>query len=324
MRIPDQAAIGYASRRGEIRQWIRRHPGYLVKWLGFAALIAFAVSTPGFFSTTSIRSLLTTVSFIGCVAVGATFVTLSGNIMSFSIGAAMSATTIVFMSYVDLGLVPAMLIAFVFCAALNGVQGWVIGYFRANPIIVSMAAYALIIGGAIYFTGGRGVYPQSDVAEILKSNFGPVPGPLAIFLIAVLIGQGMLSLTHFGRNVYLVGTNPNAAKAAGIEPWRTVTWAYVTAGLFTAISAVMIAARYRSGDMEHGIGYEYQAISAVLVGGTAIQGGEGSVLRTLAGTLFIAMMQGVLVLRGFGTEMQYLLIGALVLAVIVLQWKPRA
>jgi ribose/xylose/arabinose/galactoside ABC-type transport system permease subunit len=324
MRIPDQTAISSAVRPGKVWAWARRHPGHLVKWAAFAALIAFAVLTPGFFSTTSIRSLLTTVSFIGCVAVGATFITLSGNIMSFSIGAAMSATTIVFMSCLELGLVPAMLIAFVFCAALNGAQGWVIGYFRANPIIISMAAYALIIGGAIYFTGGRGVYPQSDVTEILKSNLGPVPGPLAIFLTAVLIGQGILSFTHFGRNVYLVGTNPRAAKAAGIEPWRTVTWVYGIAGLFTAISAVLIAARYQSGDMEHGIGYEYQAVSAVLVGGTAIQGGEGSVLRTLAGTLFIAMMQGVLVLRGFGIEMQYLLIGALVLAVIILQWKPRA
>jgi ribose/xylose/arabinose/galactoside ABC-type transport system permease subunit len=323
MYIPDQIETGSMMRPSSIWAWIRRHPGHLVKWAAFAALIAFAVLTPGFFSTTSIRSLLTTVSFIGCVAVGATFITLSGNIMSFSIGATMSATTIVFMSCLELGLLPAILFAFVFCAAFNGAQGWVIGYFRANPIIISMAAYAIIIGGAIYFTGGRGVYPQTDVTEILKSNFGPIPGPLAIFLMAVLIGQGILSFTHFGRNVYLVGTNPRAAKAAGIEPWRTVTWAYVIAGLFTAISAVLIAARYRSGDMEHGIGYEYQAISAVLVGGTAIQGGEGSVLRTLAGTLFIAMMQGVLVLRGFGIEMQYLLIGVLVLAVIMLQWKPR-
>lgn len=303
--------------------WLRRRKALLIKWAAIAAVVLFAVTTPGFLSVTSIRSLLTTVSFIGCVAVGMTFITLSGNIMSFSIGAAMSATTIVFMMSVGLGLVPALLIAFVFSAAISGVQGWVIGYFRANPLIISMAAYAFIIGGATYITGGRGIYPTSDVTEILKDNLGPIPGPLAAFLLAVIAGQAILSFTRFGRNVYLVGTNPRAAKAAGIEPWRTVMWAYVAAGLFTAISAVLIAARYRSGDMEHGIGYEYRAISAVLVGGTAIQGGEGSVVRTLAGTFFIAIMQGLLILRGFGIEMQYFLIGLIVLAVIMLQWKKR-
>ncbi len=302
---------------------IREDKASLIQWVAMAAIVLFAVSTPGFLSTTSIRSLLTTVSFIGCVAVGMTFITLSGNIMSFSIGASMSATTIVFMLSVSLGLGPALILAFFFCALINGIQGWVIGFFRANPLIISMAAYALIIGGAIYITGGRGIYPLTNETEILKANLGPVPGPLAAFLIAVIVGQCILSFTRFGRNIYLVGTNPRAAKAAGIEPWRTVLWAYVAAGLFTAVSAVLVAARYRSGDMEHGIGYEYRAISAVLVGGTAIQGGEGSVVRTLAGTLFIAVMQGLLILRGFGIEMQYLLIGLIVLGVIMLQWKSR-
>jgi ribose/xylose/arabinose/galactoside ABC-type transport system permease subunit len=302
---------------------IRQDKASMIQWAAAVGVVLFAVSTPGFLSATSIRSLLTTVSFIGCVAVGMTFITLSGNIMSFSIGASMSATTVVFMMSLTLGLTPALILAFLFCAALNGIQGWLIGFFRANPLIISMAAYALIIGGAIYITGGRGIYPLTDETEVLKANLGPVPGPLAAFLIAVIVGQCILSFTRFGRNIYLVGTNPRAAKAAGIEPWRTVMWAYVAAGLFTAVSAVLVAARYRSGDMEHGIGYEYRAISAVLVGGTAIQGGEGSVVRTLAGTFFIALMQGLLILRGFGIEMQYLLIGLIVLAVIMLQWKGR-
>lgn len=305
------------------RHWLWRRKAALIQWAAVIGVVLFAVTTPGFFSVTSIRSLLTTVSFIGCVAVGMTFITLSGNIMSFSIGATLSATTIIFMMSLSLGLGPALLLAFLFSAAISGFQGWVIGYFRANPLIISMAAYAFILGGATYVTGGRGIYPTSDVTEVLKGNLGPIPGPLAAFLAAVIVGQVILSFTRFGRNIYLVGSNPRAAKAAGIEPWRTVMWSYVVAGLFTAVSAVLIAARYRSGDMEHGIGYEYRAISAVLVGGTAIQGGEGSVLRTLAGTFFIALMQGLLILRGFGIEMQYLLIGLIVLAVIMLQWKER-
>jgi ribose/xylose/arabinose/galactoside ABC-type transport system permease subunit len=289
-----------------------------------AALLALAVLTPGFLTRTSLLALLTTVSFIGCVAVGMTFITLSGNIMSFSLGATLSAGTIVLIACLPYGLGLAILSAAVFCALLSGIQGWIIGYFRANPIIVSMASLALLTGVTTYLTGGRGVYPRGTELEVLTRGIGPIPGPLAALLCVVLIGQFILSRTRFGRNLYLVGSNFRAARAAGMEPWKTIALAYLIAGLFTAVSAVLIAARYSSGDMEHGIGYDYQAISAVLVGGTAIQGGKGSVLRTLSGAFLIAVIQGLLLIRGFSTQMQYLLIGIVVLAAIMLQSKGEA
>jgi ribose/xylose/arabinose/galactoside ABC-type transport system permease subunit len=312
----------YTDLCGYLRTVIRDKTS-LIRHVAGLALLVFAVLTPGFLTATSIRALLTTASFIGCVAVGMTFITLSGNVMSFSIGTSLSATTIVFMVSLRLGLGTALVLAFLFSALINGVQGWVIGFFRANPIIVSMAAYALIIGVATFATGGRGIYPVGNETDVLKANLGPIPGPLVALLLTVVIGQCILAYTRLGRNIYLVGTNPRAAKAAGIEPWRTVVPAYVVAGLFTAVSAVLVAARYGSGDMEHGIGYEYRAISAVLVGGTAIQGGQGSVVRSLIGTFFIALIQALLVLRGFGVEMQNLLVGVIVLAAIMLQSEGK-
>ena len=186
---------------------------------------------------------------------------------------------------------------------LTGAQGFIVGYFRANPIIVSMAALALILGFVTLITGGRGIYPDGSEGDVLKGNIGAVPKSLAAFLLTVLVGQFILSFTRFGRNIYMVGSNLRAAEAAGIATWRTVTGAYVVAGLCTAFSAVLMAARYASGDMEHGLGYDYQAISAVLVGGTAIAGGEGSALRTLAGAFIIAVVEGLLLLNGFSTQM---------------------
>ena len=289
-----------------------------IRTAALVALVAFALATPGFLSTVSLISLMTTMSFIGCVAIGMTFITLSGNIMSFALGATLGAATIVFTSSLPLGLAGAIVVAFAFSAALTGLQGWIVGYFRANPIIVSMAVLALIYGFVTLFTDGRGIYPEGTEADVLKGNIGPIPKPLAAFLLTVVLGQLMLSFTRFGRNVYMVGSNIRAAEAAGIETWRTVTGAYVVAGLFTACSAVLMAARYASGDMEHGIGYDYHAISAVLVGGTAIGGGEGSALRTLAGAFVIALVEGLLVLNGFSTQVQYLIIGIIVLVVVML------
>ena len=117
----------------------------------------------------------------------------------------------------------------------------------------------------------------------------------------------------------MVGSNRSAAEVAGVEAWRTVTGSYVLAGLFTGVAAVLMAARYSSGDLELGAGTDYSAISALLVGGTAIEGGRGSPLRTLFGAFGIAMVQALLVLWGFGTPMQFLAVGVIVLAVIMLQ-----
>ena len=302
----------------------RRRVLVAIRAAAVLALVAAAVATPGFLTATSLFSLLATMAFIGCVAVGMTFITLSGNVMSFCLGATLSATTIVFVASLPLGLAAALVLAFAFSAALTGAQGLVIGALRANPIIVSMAALALIYGFVTFFTGGRGIYPQGDEANVLKGRIGPVPLPLAAFLLCVAIGQLILSFTRFGRNLIMVGSNARAARAAGIVIWRTVTGAYVWAGLFTAVSAVLMAARYASGDMEHGIGYDYHAISAVLVGGTAIQGGDGSALRTLLGTVIISVIQGLLLLWGFSTQMQYLIVGVIVLGVIMLHTLGEA
>jgi ribose/xylose/arabinose/galactoside ABC-type transport system permease subunit len=290
-----------------------------IRLAALLALVAAAAGTPGFFTKVSLFSLLNTASFIGCVAIGMTFITLSGNIMSFALGVTLSTSGIVFIAGLPLGLAPAMIVAFAFGAGLTAVQGLVIGYFRANPIIVSMAALALITGFATLITQGSGVYPDGDTAAVLKGRVFGVPVPVAALLVTGIVAQIVLSFTLFGRHLYMVGSNRRAALAAGIEPARVVLGAYIAAGLCTALAGILMAARYSSGDMELGIGYDYSAISAVLVGGTAISGGEGSVIRSLAGALIIAVCQALLLLNGFSSQTQYLAIGIIVLLVIMLQ-----
>ena len=290
-----------------------------IRFAALLALVVAAFATPGFFTTVSLFSLLNTTSFIGCVAVGMTFITLSGNIMSFALGVTLSTSGIVFIAALPLGLVPAIIVALAFGAALTAAQGLVIGYFRANPIIVSMAALALITGCATLITQGRGVYPEGDAAALLKGRVLGVPMPVAALILTVIVAQVVLAFTQFGRQLYMVGSNWRARLAAGLEPARVVLGAYIAAGLCTALAGILMAARYSSGDMELGIGYDYSAISAVLVGGTAISGGEGSAIRSLAGAFIIAVCQGLLLLNGFSTQIQYLAIGIIVLLVIMLQ-----
>ena len=287
-------------------------------------LLIAALLTPGFTSRPSLIALTGTISLIGCIAVGMTFITLSGNIMSFSLGATCAVAAMIVSHLSSLGLLPAVAAGLVCAMAILAVQGLIIGCFRANPLIVSIAFLSLLLGSAQFAAGGKSIYVTGDALDFFKERVLGMPVPAIVFMLAVIAGELILRYTRFGQNVVLVGSNPNAAIVAGLKTWRTVAGCYLVAGLFTGLSGVLIAARFGSGSMEFGAGYDYNAISAVLVGGTAIGGGRGSVLRTMIGVVVIAVLQSLLLLHGFDIQYQYLLIGLIVLGAILLQSKGRA
>jgi ribose/xylose/arabinose/galactoside ABC-type transport system permease subunit len=295
-----------------------RHLVLAVRIVAGAAIAIFALTTPGFTSPLSINALLNAISFIGCVAVGMTFITLTGNIMSLCLGATVSASALIFLASLSLGVLRAFLLAILFGVVITAAQGLLVGYIRANPILVSIAGLSLLMGGAALATGGQRIYPGGAGLQIFKGRVAGIPVEALYFFATVVIGQFILSWTRIGRGMVMVGSNLRAATAAGIGTASAVTIAYVIAGACSAMSGVLLAARYGSGDMELGAGYDYMAIAAVLVGGTSIQGGSGSVVRTLIGVTIIAIIEIVLLLRGFSQQLQYLITGVIVLAVIML------
>jgi ribose/xylose/arabinose/galactoside ABC-type transport system permease subunit len=295
-----------------------RHLVLAVRIVAAATLAIFALTTPGFTSQLSINALLTAISFIGCVAVGMTFITLTGNIMSLCLGATVSASALIFLASLSLGILPAFLLAVLFGIVFTAAQGLLVGFFRANPILVSIAGLSLLIGGAALATGGQRIYPGGAGLQIFKGRVAGIPTEALYFFATVLVGQFILSWTRIGRLMVMVGSNIRAANAAGVDTAWTIAIAYVIAGACAAVSGILLAARYGSGDMEIGAGYDYTAIAAVLVGGTAIRGGSGSVLRTLLGVTVIAIIEVVLLLRGFSQQLQYLITGLIVLGVIML------
>src|SRR5690242_4193271 len=145
--------------------------------VGLLALAGAILTTPGFLAEPSILSLLTTVSFIGCVAIGMTLLTISGNIMSFSLGATVGVTAMVFILAVNqLGFGPGLLAGFAFGSLITGLQGFAVGWLRANPIIVSIAALALIYGVPQAFAEKGAVHPASGlVPTMLKGKVAGMP-----------------------------------------------------------------------------------------------------------------------------------------------------
>jgi ribose/xylose/arabinose/galactoside ABC-type transport system permease subunit len=154
--------------------------------------------------------------------------------------------------------------------------------------------------------------------SLLKGKVLGAPVEFIVFLGVIALGQVVLSFTVFGRNLFYLGSGFRAAETVGLPTTRTTIGAYVWAGLFAAVTGILLASRFNQANMEFALRYDYDAIAAVLVGGTAIQGGNGSMLRTFAGIAAVSTIQVVLLLHGFREEWRLFITGLIVVVVVIL------
>lgn len=312
-----------ASEAGATMTRAPLHATTALRVLALIALLVLTGLVPGFYTAATMLSLLTTMSFLGVVAVGMTFITISGNVMSFSLGATAAASSMAYVVALNFaGIVPGVVAGLAVGAAVSGVQGFVVGWLRANPIIVTIAGGILLAGIVTGLSGNVMLYPDAATGyRALRGSLFGVPSEFVVFVAAAALGEVVLRLIRIGRDVLMVGASFRAAEAAGIRTTRATLFAFAFAGALAGLAGVMLATRYGQASMGYGIGYDYNAIAAVLVGGTAISGGQGSLLRTFIGLLIVSVAQTLLLLAGLGQEWQALITGAIVLGVIMLQTK---
>ncbi len=315
--------VGESPSAARGTAWLRlRAPSrlLLVRAAVMIALAVIALATPSFLSVPSLTTLLTTISFVGCLAAAMTFITISGNIMSFALGAAAAVSAMVFVIVLNAaGYAAGVVAALAAGAAITAAQGCLIGFLRANPIIVSIAANVLIYGVAQRVTNNETVQVGDTLLHsLLKGKVLGAPVEFIVFLGVIALGQVVLSFTVFGRNLFYLGSGFRAAETVGLPTTRTTIGAYVWAGLFAAVTGILLASRFNQANMEFALRYDYDAIAAVLVGGTAIQGGNGSMLRTFAGIAAVSTIQVVLLLHGFREEWRLFITGLIVVVVVIL------
>jgi ribose transport system permease protein len=297
----------------------RSHVVPAVKAAVLAVIAGSAILTPGFLTRASAIATLDHAALIGLVGLGMTFITISGNQLSLSLGATLSAAALVFVATTGLGTWGACVAAILAGILLQAAQGMVIGYFGANPIIVSIAGLGLILGVGTHLTGGGEIYPVvPDALKSLQTHIGPLNMLIVVFLIGGVVAEMLLSRTRFGRQLIAVGSSARAAAASGIRTPAVVTATYAVAGMFCALAGIIAAARFRYASLETGAGYDYDAFGSVLIGGTLLRGGFGSAWRTMLGALLLAAVHTVLVLRGYSQEAQYVLLGVFVLGAVCL------
>jgi simple sugar transport system permease protein/ribose transport system permease protein len=283
--------------------------------LGLVALILYGASTTReFLGIDNLLNIVRSGATIGIVALGMTFVTITGNFFSLSVAQTAAFAAVAFAGLLAAGIwLPLVVILVLAMSVVIGViQGAIVGR-GANPIITTLGAGAALFGLTAVVTANRTIQVGSDVAEWLgRGRPLGIPNQTWLFLLLTLVGTVILSRTRLGRQLYLVGANRAAARAAGISISRAILFAFAASAVTAALAGIMTAAQFGQGATNQFPDLTIPVIAAVLVGGTAVSGGEGSMLRTMLGTVFISLLQNIMLLRNLDTGWRLLLEGAIV------------
>jgi ribose transport system permease protein len=301
--------------------WWSSQPA-IVAAITLALLVFGHFTTAEFVTVDNLLTIVRAASITGIVALGMTFVTISGNYFSLSVSqTAVLGSVIYAATATSGGLLAGLLVALLACALLGVVQGAIIGA-GGNPVVVTVAAGAAIIGAVLVGTNSKRVLLKapSDSLAVQLGRATPLGIPMATwaFVVVAALCIFLLSRTSLGRRTYLVGANRRTAIASGLPVRAIVTVAFTIAAVAAGLAGILNAAEFGVADASQFTGLDINAIAAVLIGGTAIKGGEGSVARTAMGTLFIAVLQNLLQLRGYEYGVRLTVVGAVVVVALSL------
>lgn len=280
-------------------------------------LVVFTVARPEFLSQANIRNILLSASVIGILALGQTVVMLTGG---FDIGIAKTAVVAGMVVAVAAGMGPiALLLAILVTVVVGLVNGILISRAKVNPFVVTLGMYTILTSVALLINNGGSVInlPGWLLGLVSWQMFG-LPGIVYWFAALAVVTHIALAYTRWGGHIYAVGGNYEAARLAGIKSSNVQASAYVVAAVIGGMGGVMLTARLGTASPVALPGAELDAIAAVVIGGTKLSGGFGSIPRTLVGVLILVALQSGLVLMGVNPYYQGMFKGAiLILAVAI-------
>lgn len=285
---------------------------------------ALAVTSPPFRSLGNLENILQQISVNGILAVGMTFVIITAGI-DLSVGSVLALSAVVATSlahpatHVLIVPVLAGVLTGLVCGAVNGL---LIAWKRLAPFIVTLGMMTVARGLALVYTSGRPVINLSDSYDKIGGGaLGNLPFPAMILFAVVVLGVFLLHYTRFGRYVFAVGGNELAAKVSGVNTHRILVGVYALTGALAGLAGIVLSSRVMSGPPSAGEGYELDAIAAVVIGGTSLSGGVGSLAGTVVGVLIIGVMNNGLDLLDVSSYWQQIVKGLIIVVAVLLDRK---
>lgn len=298
----------------------------LQQFLAFASLIViflfFSIASSNFLNYDNVTAILFSTVVIGLLALGTTFVIITGGI-DLSVGTGMTLCAVmagVLITKSGLPVLVGVIGAVLFGGLIGFINGFNVSILGIPPFIATLAmmlvaqGLALVISNStpIYFTDSPS-YTKISTGHLFGVNF---PNAVLVLAVGVLISAILLNKTILGRYTYSIGSNEEATALSGISVRRWKIIIYTLGGLFTGLAGVMISARLASAQPGTGLGYELQAIAAVVIGGTSLAGGKGSIVGTIIGALIISVLNNGLQIMSIPQEWQNVILGIVILIAV--------
>jgi inositol transport system permease protein len=286
--------------------------------------LGLSVATDSFLTVSNLTNVARQVSINGILAVGVTFVLLTGGV-DLSLGSVVALSGVVCATFAHPSPEGHPLFLPVAAGLLTGaacglVNGGLVTRGRVAPFIVTLGMMTVARGLALIVSGGRPVADMSERLTALAGDVRGVPIPLLCFVAVAFIAWFFLRRFRLGRHVYAVGGNEQAARAAGISVGRVKLFVYALCGVMAGLAGVVLAARITTGQPNAGVAYELDAIAAVVIGGTSLSGGVGSVAGTVLGVILIGVINNGLDLMSVSSYYQQVVKGVIIVGAV---WLDR-
>jgi ribose/xylose/arabinose/galactoside ABC-type transport system permease subunit len=300
--------------------WLRRAGRFARGNIAFLLLVTIgllaSVLSDVFLTPQNLLNILSAIAVIGIVSLGQTMLIISGN-FDMSVASVLGFAGIVAVSAQRFGLVPSLLIALAAGAVVGLVNGVLVTRARANPFLVTLGTQSFVYAVALMTTQSKTLYTEIPAfAWLGQGRIGRIPVSVVLFLVLAVILQIVLRNTVYGRYLYAIGQNKEAARLAGIPVDRVVVATFVLCSLLAALGGLVMTSRLGSTVANAGFGFDFESIIAVVLGGSSLFGGFGSALLTVAGVLVLGVLNNTTILLGVPYEGQFIVKGVVFLAVV--------
>lgn len=318
-----QQAVTENTDKRDVAGMLKRQ---LQQSLAFATLVVlvifFSIASPAFFTVSNLTTVLLSTAVIAILALGTTFVIITGGIdLSLGTGMALCAVmTGVFITNWGLPVWVGVLGGIATGVLMGLVNGVNITFLRLPPFIATLAMMMIAGGLALVISGVRPIYFSTSAPEFKRIALGVIipgiPNAVLITIVLAIVAALVLSKTLLGRYTFAIGSNEEATRLSGVNTRRWTIFVYMLAGAFIGVAGVVIASRLDSAQPQIGMGYELQAIAAVIIGGTSLLGGRGSIIGTVIGALIMSVLVNGLRIMSIQSEWQNVVVGVVVLLAV--------
>lgn len=283
-----------------------------------------AFLTPTFINSENLTNITRQVSIITIIAFGETMLIIAGMVDLAPGSVAALAGCISIGTFLTTHSILLAVVSAVAVGLLTGLtSGFIVTKYGVPSFIMTLAMMTIARGLTFIYTKGFPIYDIGAINYLGKGSLFGVPIPVVVMIVLAVLSAVLLNKTRYGRYLYAIGGSEDAAIAAGINVRRVKVIAFIVCGIFSAIGGVLLMARLNSGQPAAGVGYEFDAITGAIIGGTSFTGGVGTILGTLAGSLIVGVINNVLNLLSVPSYYQQVLKGVIIVVAVVLDLHTR-